>query len=102
MSKEDFEKLKGKEIRLKDLFNIKLDKKSQFTSKPNKDIPKIQWVSEPNIEVEVLRPEGVVKGLAEGDIKSLRIGSVIQFERFGFVKLESKTKNKLFFVFGHK
>ena len=42
-------KFKGKEIRLLHLYNIKIGrsgKKAEFTSEGNKDIPKINWVSD--------------------------------------------------------
>ena len=46
ISKEDYKKLEGKEIRLLHLFNIVLKEESKFTSSENKDIPKINWVSD--------------------------------------------------------
>jgi glutamyl-tRNA synthetase len=99
ISKEDLEKYKGKEIRLKGLFNIKLNKKVVFTSKENKAVPKIQWVSDDNIKIEVLMPNNKkIKGLAEVNVKNLGNNNIVQFERFGFVRKES---NNLF-VFGHK
>lgn len=100
--KEDFDKYNGKEIRLKDLFNIKLSKKSKFTSLKNKDIQKVQWVSSGAVRAEVLMPDGsVVKGLAEPNVKKLKVGDIIQFERFGFVRLDKKGR-VLLFCFGHK
>jgi len=65
----------------------------------------IHWlpVSPENIKVEVLMSDGSVKkGLGESALKKLKVGSVVQFERFGFVRLDQKFENKLIFVFGHK
>ena len=55
------------------------------------------------VNVEVSMPDGkVVKGFGEQGLSKLKLGSVVQFERFGFVKLDSKEKDKLKFWFTHK
>jgi glutamyl-tRNA synthetase len=54
-------------------------------------------------KVEVLMPDGTKKiGLGEDGLKQLREGSIIQFERFGFVRLDKKQGDKLIFCFAHK
>ena len=64
----------------------------------SKDIQKIQWVSSGAIKAEVLMPDGkIVKGLAESNVKSLKTGDIIQFERFGFCILDKKS-NKFVFI----
>jgi glutamyl-tRNA synthetase len=91
ISKDDFNRYKGEEIRLKDLFNIKLNKTSEYTSKEVKKIPKINWVESTNKEVTIIMPDNrIVKGLAESAISKIKIGEVIQFERFGFCRLDKK------------
>src|SRR3989475_13237004 len=45
VAREDFEKFRGKEVRLKDFCNVVLDHRARFVSMPNKEIPKIQWVT---------------------------------------------------------
>ncbi len=103
IAKSDFERFYGTEIRLKDLYNIKLDTSGEFTSQPNKKIQKIQWVSKSAVKTEILMPDGtVVKGVAEPNIKKLKVGAIIQFERFGFCKLDRKLKTKQVFCFTHK
>ncbi len=103
VTKTDFNKFSGKEIRLLHLYNIELGKKSKYTSTPNKNIQRIQWVSTPNIIVGVLMPDGrLVKGLGEPGLKKLPVGEIIQFERFGFCRLDQKSATKLLFIFGHK
>lgn len=65
----------------------------------------IHWLplSKDNVEVEVIMPDGeVIKGLGESEIKKLNNGEIIQFERFGFVKLERKEKDTYKFFFTHK
>jgi len=103
ISREDFEKFRGKEIRLIGLFNIKLDKKAEFTSKEIViEMPKIQWISEKNIPVKILMNDGTEKeGLSEPEIKKLKVNDRIQFMRFGFCRLD-QTKPNLIFYFTHK
>jgi glutamyl-tRNA synthetase len=55
------------------------------------------------VQVEVLMPDhSVAKGLAEQGIKRLKPGSQIQFERFGFVRLDSVEKGKYCFWYTHQ
>jgi glutamyl-tRNA synthetase len=102
IQKRDFN-LKGKEVRLMHLYNIKLDSKSEFTSKENKDIPRIHWVPvDFAVKTEVVMPDGaVVKGFAEKNVEKLKVDDIIQFERFGFVRLDKKDKDKITFYFAH-
>lgn len=94
---------KGKKYRFMHLFNFK-DKK--FISKDldlKLKATLIHWlpVSRGNIRVEILMNDGkIVKGLGENNLKNVKIGDVIQFERFGFVRLEKKDK-KYLFVYCH-
>jgi len=100
VSKEDFEKLEGQEVRLKDFCNVTLGKEAEVTSVENKDIPRIQWVSEHAL-VKVVMPDGsVLEGHGEKDLKNLKEGEVVQFERFGFVRMDTK-KGEIFY-FAHK
>jgi len=102
ISKEDWEKYKGKEIRLLHLFNVNLDDKTKVTSIENKKIQKINWVSE-GVAVNIFMPSGeTISGLAESSIKELEIGEMIQFERFGFVRYDGKTGETYDFWFAHK
>ncbi|MBS3168075.1 glutamate--tRNA ligase [Candidatus Woesearchaeota archaeon] len=102
ISSEDFKNLKGKEIRLLHLFNINLDKKSEFTSLEIKNIPKINWVSK-GLKTKILMPDGKwVEGISEESIKNLKIDDLIQFERFGFVRLDRINKSVYEFWFTHK
>ena len=92
ISFEDFEALRGKEARLLHLYNVKVsednDGLSEFSSMALKKIPKINWVSD-HVRARVLMPDGkFTEGIAEVAVKSLEVGDVIQFERFGFVRFE--------------
>ncbi len=106
LSSGDFEKFKGKEIRLLHLFNIDLDKKSKVTSIDNKDIPKVNWVSD-FVVTRILMPNGEWdNGIADAGIKKLEKEEIVQFERYGFAKFQGKKKIDDKFVyefwFGHK
>src|SRR3989344_7063955 len=57
-------------------------------------------VSKDLVKVEILMDDGeYIKGIAEPDVKNLNEGDIIQFERFGFVRLETIKTNVLRFVF---
>lgn len=105
ISEKDFKENVGKEVRLLHLYNISLPKtgkKAEFTSIDNKPIPKIQWVSD-GVKVKIMMDNAQwTQGLGEKALKDLKVGEVVQFERFGFVKLDKKTKTGLEFWFTHK
>jgi glutamyl-tRNA synthetase len=63
----------------------------------------LNWVSgDENVPVEVLMPDKtVMRGVAEKNILDLKGGEVIQFERFGFCRLDKKEKYLLKFWFTH-
>ncbi len=106
---------KGDIVALKDLSFAKFNGKSLETLE-QKEIPpkKIQWVSDKDavkcdvqIPGNLLNDDGeynpksmsVAEGYCEKDCLALDAGSVVQFERFGFVKLQKKEKGKLVFVY---
>ncbi len=93
VSMKDFVKFKGNEVRLMHLYNILLDMKAKFTSEENKQsTQKIHWVSN-GIKTKIMMPDGIyAKGLAEDNIKKLKTGEVIQFERFGFCRFDNFNK----------
>ena len=50
-----------------------------------------------------MMPDGIyIEGLAEENIKNLKKGEIIQFERFGFCRFDNKKDNVYEFWFGHK
>jgi glutamyl-tRNA synthetase len=103
ISKEDFEGFKQKIIRLKGLFNISLGRKPRYIGDDLiRDMPKIQWVSEPNINVKIVKPNGILEGLGEPEMNSLKVGELIQMERIGFGRIDSKNKNEITVYFAHK
>jgi glutamyl-tRNA synthetase len=97
----DYDQCKGLEVRLKDLCNIKLGEKSVVTSMENKAVPKVQWVPSKHTTVRVIKPDKIIKGYGEMNIKLAKVGDVVQFERFGFVKIEKITGPQAVVVFSH-
>ena len=103
ISKEDFNKFKGKEVRLIGLFNIKLGNQSKFTSKEViMKLPKIQWISDNNVSVKIVMNDGSMKkGIVEPEVKKLKLDDRIQFVRFGFCRLD-QIKPEFTFYFTHR
>ncbi|MCQ2977752.1 MAG: glutamate--tRNA ligase [archaeon] len=63
----------------------------------------IQWVPEDAIKTKVVMDDAsVVEGLCEIACKDLSVGDIVQFERFGFARLDSIENDELVFYFAHK
>lgn len=107
--RDDAEKMREGEIfRLKDLMNVRLVERSSsgligdFAGMEVADVQKIHWVPAGSPELDVLMPDGsILTGFVEPSVLSLSPGVVVQFERFGFVKLERVTPRPLA-VFAHR
>jgi glutamyl-tRNA synthetase len=105
----------GSEVRLKDLLNIELPRepalgngglRARFTSRENKRIPRLQWVGADGARpVDLLGIEGEhTAGLGESTLEDAHPGQIFQFERVGFVRVESDWtpgSSPLRVVFGH-
>ncbi|MBN1897116.1 MAG: glutamate--tRNA ligase [Candidatus Aenigmarchaeota archaeon] len=103
VSAEDFRHLKGKTVRLKGLGNIIMNKKAKYDgNKLIQKMPKIQWVSKPNVQVILKTPDGDRKGLGEISLRKIRTGSIIQMERIGFGRVDSIRGNDVTVYFAHK
>tara|TARA_Y100000310_G_C20236391_1_gene602597 strand:- start:350 stop:634 length:285 start_codon:yes stop_codon:yes gene_type:complete len=63
----------------------------------------IHWLPKTDlVKVEVLMPDNkLVKGLGEKGLKGVKVGTVIQFNRFGFCRLDNKKKDKITFWYAH-
>jgi glutamyl-tRNA synthetase len=118
--KKDFDLIKeGETFRLKDLYNAKMLKPTKGECEFAGDglvEKKLQWVPASDgefLECEVLAPKDlvdedgnyradsldVIKGVCEKGCGELKVGEVIQFERFGFCRFDGKDGKKLRFVF---
>ncbi len=104
----------GKLVRLMELFNVKIDTITQdsiettFVSESYEDVRKvkaqlIQWIpANEEYPCKVIMPDASsIEGFAESACKKLKPDAVIQFERFGFVRVE-EVREKMTVYFAHK
>ena len=121
IQKSDMKGLKvGDVFRLKDLYNVKIIKKDrEIIGDYSGDllIPeslKIQWTTDSFVKINIFIPEPLFKndeynpnslnkieGYAEKSVSLIKTGEIIQFERFGFVRIENDN-NKITGFFTHK
>ncbi|MBD3164695.1 glutamate--tRNA ligase [Candidatus Woesearchaeota archaeon] len=109
ISRSDINRMKDREItRLMDCINVMKNKgKVCFSSLKFEDFKGkrvINWLpGKGNIKVEVMMPDKEkLRGLAEHNARGLKEGDIIQFERFGFCRLDKKEKDVLKFRYTHK
>ncbi len=113
LTKEDLDNIKDNElVRLMDCLNfIKEGNDLIFHSKDHEEFKKSSGkrlihylpLQDDLIDTEILMPnKEVVKGKASPYIKNVSPNQVIQFERFGFCKLDSVEDNIYKFWFTHK
>jgi len=93
ISGDDFAKMKeGQRIRLKFLCDVEIEQIEPLIAKvvetPAEDVPIIQWAPSEGIKVIVKKPDGTDEGIGEPLIAS-ELGNVVQFERYGFVRIDS-------------
>lgn len=112
VSKQDLEALRvGDVVRLMEAFNIELlekgpSAKAKVHSQGLEEARKlrarlIHWVPEDHVKVRVVGPDGVSEGYGEEGLREVAQDSVIQFERFGFVVVDSKGE-ELVVYFAHR
>lgn len=104
----------GKVIRLMGLFNILIEKvhknviEAVFHSRAHEEARNlgaqlIHWLPVGSgIPCEVIMPDAtIVKGIAEEKCKQLKADDIVQFERFGFVRVD-KVEEKLWAYYAHR
>jgi glutamyl-tRNA synthetase len=104
----------NKVMRLMELFNIKVESKTDsgisasFVSESYEDVRKlkaqlIQWIPRgTEFACQVVMPDAtVIEGFCENDCKKLKPDNVIQFERFGFIRV-NEVADKLVAYYAHK
>ena len=115
ISTKDAEALEPeKMVRLMELFNVKVESKTdnlvtaRFASESYEDVRKIkvqliQWIPEgTEFPSQVVMPDAsVTEGFAEADCKKLKPDAIIQFERFGFVRV-NEVGEKIVAYYAHK
>jgi len=119
--KIDMKNLKvGDIFRLKDLYNVEITKKNKEIhgkyagEKLIADSVKIQWTTDNFVKMHVFVPHLLfendkynpnsleeLEGFAEEAVSDLKTGEIIQFERFGFVRIENED-SKITGFFAHK
>jgi len=114
-AKKDIEPSKvGNVIRLMELFNVRLEHANarsatalfdseSYESAKNAEAKLIHWipVGQDMPSEVVMSDASIVDGIAEGFCKKLKPDMIIQFERFGFVKID-KVKTKLIAYYAQK
>ena len=96
LSDADFAKLKaGLKVRLKYLCTVEVVSTEPLVARvvdratePTTEMPVIQWAPTKGIKVVVKRPDGIEEGIGEPLIAT-ELGNVVQFERYGFVRIDS-------------
>jgi len=104
----------GETVRLKDLYNIRITGRAtdgslsaEYVGNESIEAKKIQWVGEPYVEISVavlgdlfrdgeFNPDSLRwdVGFAEPAVGKLAEGSIVQFERYGFCRLDNKKEMK--------
>ena len=115
ISKKDLDMIEGKSaVRFMDLFNFKVEKveqdliKSTFLGESYEEAKKlgaslIHWIPfDSGVACEVVMPDAsAAKGVAEDACKALKPNDIIQFQRFGFVRID-EVNEKLTAYFAHR
>jgi glutamyl-tRNA synthetase len=109
--KSDAQNLKdGEKLRLKDLYNIQITGLSPLSAKfigTDMDLVKkekariIHWAPPDGQKVRVLSPDGEYSGIGEHGIEK-ELDNVVQFERFGFVRIDSVKDDEIVAYYTHK
>ncbi len=116
IAKEDFDGLKDGELyRLMDCINFKKEKGTDgqdrfvFVSEDVETFKKsgkkiIHWLPKDEaVHCDMMMPDAkITHGLCEKNVLKINEHAVIQFERFGFCRLDKHEKDRLTFWFGHK
>ncbi len=93
IEKEDLMRFRGKVVRLKGLFNVRLrDSAATFAgTEVSQDMPKLHWASSPNIKAELVMPGHRIRCLAEPAASNLKKGDLLQMERVGYGRVDAKS-----------
>jgi glutamyl-tRNA synthetase len=93
---------RGKTVRLMGLFNVQIENvvkgvvEAVYHSESHEEArklgaPLIHWIpADTGIPCEVVMPDATIaRGIAEDGCRELKANDIVQFERFGFVRVES-------------
>jgi glutamyl-tRNA synthetase len=115
ISKDDIEGMEGEvAVRFMDLFNFRVEKvekgviQATFLGESYEEAkklgaPLIHWIPvDSGVPCEVLMPDAsVAKGVAEDACRTLNPNEIVQFQRFGFVRVDD-VNEKLTAYFAHR
>jgi glutamyl-tRNA synthetase len=103
-----------KKVRLMGLFNVQIEKVAKgaieavFHSESHEEarrleVPLIHWIpADSGIPCEVVMPDAMIaKGFTEDGCRGLNTNDIVQFERFGFVRVDN-VDSKLKVLFAHR
>jgi glutamyl-tRNA synthetase len=99
---KDFDAYRGLEVRLKELCNIKLGERCEFTGTEMKATPKIHWVPAKHCTVKIIMPDKEITGYGEINLLKAKVGDIVQFERFAFARIEKIQGNNVVAIFSHE
>lgn len=104
VSRDDFEKLNGDNVRLKDFCNVILGKRAKFVSYELSEAKKgrniIHWLPKSFSKKCKVLGDRIWEGYAERGVEK-EAGRVVQFERFGFCKIE-KANDEIVAIYTHE
>ncbi len=104
----------GKTVRLMGLFNITAEqangqfeavfRSEAYADARRFDAPLIHWIPYgTGIESSVVMPDAsIVQGLAEDSCRKLKLGDIVQFERFGFVRVDNILNGQITAYYAHR
>lgn len=103
VERDDFEKYQNNEVALMNLGTIILKEDAKFVSEEVKfETQKIQWVPEKHVKIKIIMPDGNVKeGIAEMNVKKLKVNQLIQLVRVGFCRVDKVDKDIVLY-YSHK
>ncbi|MCC7570029.1 glutamate--tRNA ligase [Candidatus Micrarchaeota archaeon] len=97
ISKKDYDDNINKEVRLKQLMNIKISNKKcdKLPDKKSKSIKTINWVKE-NVDISIITSRGEkFEGKTEKKVEFFEVDKIVYFEKIGFARLDDE-KEMLF------
>ncbi|UCD96106.1 MAG: glutamate--tRNA ligase [Candidatus Bathyarchaeota archaeon] len=112
----DHEKMvAGQLIRLMELFNIQIQQSSskgvtavfhseEYEKARAVKAPLIHWLpNDVGVKCRVILPDATIaKGLVEPSIRKIEVGRIVQFTRFGFVRIDAKSRKMITAYFCHR
>lgn len=99
---------KGDRLRLKDLYNVRITSTDPLEAEHigndlsllEEGIPILQWLPQGSPTATILRTDGHDTGAVESNVAELDEGAILQFERYGFCRLDDP--DSLTFCFAHR